>query len=344
MNNREVTEQILAAWDDETTDEATTTEEGDTVPVEAPAEEETVEAEEEPETEEVETEEEDAEADEGEEGEEEEVVEAPQFSDDPEVQAFLAKYQGDPEKALRGAAELQRVLGRQGQEKAVLARKVEELEQQLERAATLAQTGVFLSPEQQQWVEHAVESGDPRQFVTQALQVEEFDLARAVCEQWAQEQPYDAARLASQVDQYEQQVRTQTQQFQEQQEVQVDHGALMNVLTEYFPQMPAYEEQMVSTLGALGESHPLVQDARASDPETAARGIIGIYEIARASAATVKTTRAKVRADQQQEADNAREQAVVSSGQTTPAAGETPRSRQLGPGLTLEALDAAWDQ
>ncbi len=347
MNNREVTEQILAAWDEEQEEEApeeivdaTTTEE---IPEPEPGTPETPEAPEEPEEAEEEAEEGEDEQGEAEleEAEEEAEVRAGFETDDPEILAYLAKYAGDPQEALKAAVNLERVLGRQGRENGQLSQRVRELEAQVQRQQAITPT-ILLNEEQRQWVENAVESGDPQAFVREALNVEEYDLARAVCEQWAEERPYEAARLASFIDRSEQQTQVSLQQAQE--DVIVDHAALMEVLVEHFPQMPTYERQMLSMMETLGPVHPLVQDARSNDPETAARGIIGIYEIARASAATVKSTREKITRDRRQADEDARGAAVVSSAQTSPGSDETPRATRLGPGLTLEDLDRAWNQ
>ena len=93
-----------------------------------------------------------------EEPEEEEVA----AYDDPVIQSFLAKYGGDVEKALRGAAELTVVLGRQGGEKSAALARVQELEQQL--AQLQAFSGLedsYLTEEQTQWVEEAVGFAEP---------------------------------------------------------------------------------------------------------------------------------------------------------------------------------------
>jgi hypothetical protein len=173
--------------------------------------------------------------------------------------------------------------------------------------------------------------------VQQAIEAGEFGLARAVCDRWAEESPYEAGRIAQQVDAAEWQSQQRATE-----PVQVDHEALIGVLVEHFPEMPQYEQQMLTTMSSLGAGHPLVQDAQSNDPETAARGVLGIYEIARAQTASVQTTRTKLKRDGRKAADDARARAVVSSAQATPNAGETPRSKQIMPGLTLEELDEAW--
>src|SRR4029077_18545047 len=82
-----------------------------------------------------------------EEGESDEEIATEGFaSDDPEIQAYLAKYKGDVEKALRGAAEAYRLIGRRDEEREVLARQVEELASELERVNALSRV-TYLSEE-----------------------------------------------------------------------------------------------------------------------------------------------------------------------------------------------------
>ena len=100
---------------------------------------------------------------------------------------------------------------------------------------------------------------------------------------------------------------------------------------------------MVSTMSALGETHPLVALARSQDPGEAAQGIIGIYEIARAKTATVTSTREQVKQSQRAGAEAARSKAQVSSSAASPQRAARPRSDQLMPGLTLAALEAEFD-
>jgi hypothetical protein len=147
-------------------------------------------------------------------------------------------------------------------------------------------------------------------------------------------------RASQQVDAAEYQTTMAQQQGEPQ---PLDTGKLMEVLVEYYPEMPQYEQQMVKTLEALGSEHPLVQDARAQSPEVAARGILAIYEIARSHTATVQSAREQVKNGRRQVAQEAKRKAVVSSSQQAPNPGQTPTPRKLGPGLTLEAIDAAWD-
>lgn len=338
---RPVQEDILAAFDRE--EEATDAvvpevEEPEGQPAEEPeiGEIEEPEEAEEPEAEEPDT----GEEEEEEGGPDEEIATEGFASDDPEIQAYLAKYKGDVEKALRGAAEAYRLIGRRDEEREVLARQVEELASELERVNALSRV-TYLSEEQQAWVEAAIETGDPRSAVKAAVDAGQFDLARGVCELWAQEAPYDAARIASQVDQIEQ--RHNQRLFQQQASQPIDHGQLLNALADQFPDLRNYEEQMTATLQKLGDQHHLVRAARGNDIDAAAQAIMNIYEIARASTVTVSKARAQVKQKQRQEADEARNGAVVSSAEATPAASQTPRQRMVTPGLSFDALNEAFE-
>ena len=176
----------------------------------------------------------------------------------------------------------------------------------------------------------------------QAVQAGEFELARAVCAEWARDNLYEAMRVSQAVDSAE--YNTHVQQTQQPAEEPVDHSALLDALVANgFSDLPLYSEQMVTTMNNLGPAHPLVMDAQSSDFAASAKAIINLYEIARASTATVKSTREKLQGKSKTDAAEARRRAVVSSSQATPAPSEAPRSRNIMPGLTLAQLDAEWE-
>jgi hypothetical protein len=83
--------------------------------------------------------------------------------------------------------------------------------------------------------------------------------------------------------------------------------------------------------------------ARSQDPEEAAQGIIGLYEIARAKTATVTSSRDAVKKKSREAAEDVRRQAQVTSAEATNPPSQTPRTRQLMPGLTMESLEAEFD-
>src|SRR5262245_41444472 len=159
MDHDEITAQTVAAFEEYLTDEERgepgdpeeelkTTEEPEE---EEPEEEEEEESPEEPPDYEPEEEEEE------EEGEEEEFVASERS---PDVLAFLAKYGGDVEQALKGASELYHLMNRQGREKNEALERVAELEQQLSRAQAFS-VGVPLTEEQRDWAPEAGRSDNP---------------------------------------------------------------------------------------------------------------------------------------------------------------------------------------
>jgi hypothetical protein len=290
----EVTEQILGAWDEIVNEDEPETEteevEGAEVgePVEESAEDpETEEAEESDDGEETEDEpaeeEEEEQVGEGDEGEEPEVGAEPEFeTDDPEIKAFLTKFQGDVGKALRYGLQSQRALSTQNDEKRSLSRRVSELEAQLAETNAFSPGGVLLNEEQRTWVGEALESGNPVLYVREAVKAQEFELAKAVCQAWGEHAPYEALRAAQLIDYAEASASSPQEGYAEPDPL--DHNELLRVLSDHFPDLPEYASQMTTAMEQLGEGHPLVVDARSNDPEQAVRGVVGIYEIARASA------------------------------------------------------------
>lgn len=352
MKTEEVTEQILGAWDEianegEPEPEPETAEEVEGAEVETPEEEsdepESEEPEEGEESEDEPEEEEEAEEEEvgeGDEGEEPEVGDEPGFkTDDPEITAFLSKFQGDVGKALRYGLQSQRALSTQNDEKRLLTRRVADLEAQLAETNAFSPGGVLLNEEQRTWVGEALESGSPVLYVREAVKAQEFDLARAVCSAWGEHAPYEALRAAQMIDYAEASTSTASQAVEPD---PLDHNELLRVLSDHFPDLPEYASQMTAAMEHLGESHPLVVDARSNDPEQAVRGVVGIYEIARASERSTLSAREEIQNGAREKAKSARKRAVVSSTGASPSPGETPRSVRLGPGLTLDQLDEEW--
>jgi hypothetical protein len=349
-----ITDSILGAWDEEEQAPAQESEGAEpdaTTPAaevqdEAPSDD----IEETPATEEEEVSEEEVSEEPGEEVEEEEPSEEEEpeevseeetpsaefTSDDPDVLAYLARHGNDPEAALKAAASQEKILGRQGRELGQLRARVEELEAEAEQAA-LFSTGRVLSAEQQAWVEEAVGSENALPYIQLAIQEGEFDLARAVLEQ-GEFSTAQVVRLSQGIDAAEGRSM--------QQEIpvgQIDHQRLFAILQEHYPDMPQYEAEMTATLASLGDDHPVSIAAHSHDPGEAAQGIISLYEIARAKKTTVASAREEVKTKNRQAADDVRRQAQVMSAQATRNQAQAPRSKQLMPGLTLDALEAEFN-
>lgn len=351
-----ITDQILGAWDDEEApaESAADVVEPDTTPETEEVQDEATPAAEEEEEEEVsavvdeeETPEPGEEVEEEEGASEEEEAEEPSGDEeepatatfeDPEIQAYLARHGDDVEAALRAAVHQSRRFGLQGRELGQLRQQVADLEAQIDQAQMFSQGASFLSPEQAQWVEEAVGSDNAIPYIQSAVEAGEFDLARAVLDQ-GEFTAAQVVRLSQGIDVA--QGRAMQQGAVEYQPL--DHGALMGVLVDHYPDMPQFEADMVSTLQTLGPDHPLAALAQSQDPAEAAQGIIGLYEIARAKTATVESTRAGVKTKRREAADAARRDAQVSSAQATPSQAQTPRRGSVMPGLTLEALEAEFE-
>jgi len=343
----DVTAQILSAWAEETGEEPESPAE-EPAPEEEPGEQEQVEVEQpeeeeaSPPAEEPEQESEDEEEPEPEQGEpEQEPGEEDEEEFDPEIRAFLAKFQGDTEKALRYGIQSQHALSRQGQEKQALERRVRELEGELQQAAAFQGDAVLLNEAQRNWVTEAMESGNPQLYVRNAVNAGEFGLARAICTEWGHEQPYEALRTSQAVDVAEGQFYANMEAAQEPQ-ASFTAEQLLGELATHFPDMPKYAAQMTAAIAQLGDAHPLVIDARSQDPDAAVRGVMGIYEIARASTHSLASAKEELKNGNREKASNAKRKAVVASAAASPSAGETPSPRRIGPGLTLEQLEEEW--
>lgn len=327
----EVTQSILSAWDEEEQEPSDSVAEPDQSEPEEPTPDETETGEEPAE---------EPEAPEDEPAEEEELEPGVGFdTDDVEIRAFLNKYDGDAQKALRGAAELARLMGRRDEEKDELLRRNAELERRMFEAQALSGMALPLNEEQQAWVEGAAMSPNPSMYVRQAVDEGAFDMARAVCREWARENPFEATRAGQFVDVVEAQAAQQAEA-----PLTASTDQILEALANQMPDLRSWVPQITSVVQNLGTNHPLVSEARSNDPDTAFRGIIGLYEIARASTASVQRQRDEIRQEQRASADGARAKAAVSSATNSPKTLETPRLAPIMPGLTEADLDTEFAQ
>jgi hypothetical protein len=118
-------------------------------------------------------------------------------SDDPEVASFLAKYGGDPAKALQAAAQAQSLLGRQGQELGSMREQIAELRGMVTATQQAAPTPQALSDED---VQSLVQSQGYEAAATQLVNIglatgnmRQYD---ELLEQWAaMDSPIQAQRF-----------------------------------------------------------------------------------------------------------------------------------------------------
>jgi len=294
------------------------------------------EVEQEDEQEDEQPEEEQAEEGEEEEGEAEPEAEEVAAEYSPDVLAYLQKYGGDEGKALQAAAELYRLMGRRDEEKEAALQENAQLRAALIEVQTLNGGGPPLNEVQREWVEGAAMSANPAAFIQQAVNEQAFDLARAVCREWAHTNPYDAQRIGQFVDAQE---AALYQAQQQQQNVAVSMDDVLKAMDEHYPEMRAYYGQMAHVAQRLGDEHPLVLEARSHNGQEAVRGMLGLWEIARASNVAVSETREEVKRREREGGERQRARGVVSSTTNSPSPKETPRPIQIMPGLTLEQLD-----
>lgn len=330
-------EQLLAGWNEEDEDPYS----GTSHVEEASSEPEQAEEQEEPEAAVAEEEESVEERDEGDEDDagEEEEGEGEEVSAEygPDVLAFLQKYGGDEKQALKAAAELYRMIGRRDEEK----QRVEEERDQYRAALVEAQALMNggeppLNEAQREWVEGAALAANPGVFIQQAVNEQQFALARAVCREWAHSNPYEALRAGQYVDVREMELQ---QAYEQQRMTPVKTEDVVRAMGEQFPEMRPYFNQMGRVAEQLGDDHPLVLEARSQNSQEAVRGMTGLYEIARASSAAVSETREEVKRRAREAGDRERAKGVVSSTTNSPSPKETPRQTVILPGLTLEQLD-----
>lgn len=334
MEHDEITAQTRSAFEDLLDEVIEPTPED--VPVEGDAPEEEDTEEETPDEQEEEVDEDDGEEESEEEAAEEESEGTEVGAErDIDVQAFLAKYGGDVDEALRGASALYHLVNRQGQEKNAALARAEELEAQLQRLQAFSSSTIPLTEEQREWAEEASNSGNPAGYVQLAVDAAEYDLARAVCEQWAREDPFNAGRVGQQIDSIEQQAYAVAAQ-----QPVFELPKMLDAAREQFPDMPSYWGQMTRLIGQLGDSHHLVVAARSPDVNEAARGIVGLYDYAKATSVNVREAKDEVRATRRQAGVDERKRAQVTSASTSPSQAQTPRRSEIMPGLTLEELEA----
>jgi hypothetical protein len=283
--------------------------------------------------------EEEVEPEEGQEGEgEEEVAPEVEALNDPAIIAYLQRYQGDVVEALKAGIELQRALYEQGERNGALSRRVAELEAEVQQTQLLLGGDFALDEASRGWIEEALGSDNPRNYIHGAIREGRFDLARAITDQIGEERPYEAMQISQMIDQAEYQM---LQLNQPEPEVEpVDQALMVGELEKLIPDFGAYKQQMHDVIFSLGEGHPLIRKTVSTDPVTAASGWLDIFEIARGRDTTLQSSREQVREQQRQAAANGRANAVVTSAQASPTPEQGPRPIRIGPGLTLEQLDA----
>ena len=242
---------------------------------------------------------------------------------DPDVQSFLDKYNGDLNKALRGAIEAQKMVGRQSAEVGEL-RKVQADLEALKEQVTRRQEPQQPLPDYRSMIEE-----DPRTAAITAYENQHWDAMGAALASWSQEDPVEARLFAMNV-KHEADMIQQRLDFEQRLEQapkgdeQTQFTTAVAGLVQKYPDL----EATLPVIGKLAEERPLLRSTLESGtPAERAAALEDLYLIAKSRTVESDTSEA-VRQVQVRVSDEAREAraaaAVVSSSGASAAAGDQP--------------------
>ena len=247
---------------------------------------------------------------------------------DSDVESFLAKYDGDINKALRGAIEAQKTVGRQGSELGELRRMQGELESLREEIRTRPAQ----QPQQPQVMPNYSEmiQDDPRAAAVMAYENEHFDAMGKALRAWMQEDPVEARLFAMNVKHEADMLELRAQQEQREQASRPDPeqelGREMAKVIQRHPDI----EQFLPAIGEVAKERSLLGNAlEHGTPAERAEAFETLYLIARGrqGADTSEAVR-RVQVRVSDEAREARAQAAVVSASGASAAPSKRASRR----------------
>jgi hypothetical protein len=128
------------------------------------------------------------------------VTDTSQVTEDPEVASFLAKYNNDPDAALKAAVHAQSLIGRQGTENAELKERLAFMEGRLEeigkQTSSRPEPPALTVDQVEEQAQSLIESDGYRDAATKAANVlangGDERVYRSIMEQWQLESPMDA--------------------------------------------------------------------------------------------------------------------------------------------------------
>lgn len=243
--------------------------------------------------------------------------------DDPDVEAFLAKYDGDLGKALKGAVEASKTLGRQGTELGELRK----LQQQMEELkTTVAESARRPAHAPIDWAS-AIER-DPEQAAFEAVRRRDPDALVAACSAWGEDEPFKAsAFLSNQFNEWR--METLAMEFQSSRNDAPDavssteEQEVAKVLEKH-PDL----EKFLPAIGEIAKERPLLrQTLESGTPQQKATALEDLYLLARSRHDSADTSEAvkRVRVRVSEEGKKARAAAaVVSASRGSAASGDQP--------------------
>jgi hypothetical protein len=246
---------------------------------------------------------------------------------DTDVQAFLEKYDGDLNKALKGAIEAQKMVGRQGSELGELRKVQKDLEDLkttlLTRQAEPVQPQVM--PDYRSLIDD-----DPRTAAVTAYENQHWDAMGAALAAWKEEDPVEARLFAMQV-KNEAEMAQQRYEFEERlnaaQKPTNPEGDFADMMVDMVKKYPDLEAT-IPAIDEVSKERPLLRSVLESgSPADRVAALEDLYLIAK-SRTVASDTSAAVRQVQVRVSDEARQAraaaAVVSTSGASAAAGDQP--------------------
>lgn len=248
----------------------------------------------------------------------------------PELEEYLAKYDGDLGKALQASYEAQALIGRQGNELGDVRKELEAMRLQMEQAA---------QNQPQPWFPYQNDIDEnPQGLVMEALERGDGQTLSRAMNAWASlgpEESFQASQFAYQLAEYQRQSEAQAaaQPSQDTPATPQDIDQAMKGVLERHPDAREYAEEVAS----IQSSFPTLQEElQYGDSAQKARAFEQLLVIAKGRAATPDTQKAARRLviKTQEEVRKAKDDAaVISAGNQSAAQAEESDPRQ-------DALDA----
>jgi hypothetical protein len=246
---------------------------------------------------------------------------------DPDVQSFLEKYDGDLNKALRGAIEAQKMVGRQGSELGELRKVQQDLE---DLKTTLLQRQEPAQPQVPMPNYREMIDEDPRTAAITAYDNQHWDAMGAALAAWKEEDPAEARLFAMNV-KHEADMLQQRMEFEQRLNERAPAADPDEDFTRRMAGMVQRYPDLEATLPAIGEvskERPLLRQVLESgSPADRVAALEDLYLIAK-SRTVQSDTSAAMRQVQVRVSDEAREArtaaAVVSASGASAATGDQP--------------------
>lgn len=240
--------------------------------------------------------------------------ETPAEAVDPELEAFLAKYGGDAQKALRGAAEQAKLMGRQAQELGEYRAYIEQIQAQQAQAQQPQQQ--YVAPDAlAEWAQSLPPTSLPM-VVQQAYQQGNQAAADAALAELGE---YDRT-AARQLDRWMIQqdfLRTQQQAQQVQTQTQSEWDRAAEQFAQQVPDLTKFAPQMMELAG-LPENADILRLIESGSPTARITALRLLYNEARGrETATLNSSAMEIVQQQRDDADAAAAAAQVVSAATT---------------------------